>query len=244
MLNSEMKHSLLGRPYMFNFICARKFISCFFTFLFFFVYIGDANVHAAETIEVASISSVYYSSDNSVTRRTALRSLNSIAVEEGKKAPQWVSELLGDALNDKSPVVVATAVKQIGRFKLIEYNTDLVHLFQNADQRFGASGYTHRVQYAVIPALGMLNTAEAKQLVAELLRSDNGSAMGQYLLSAILSFNDPAFLNDVKIYKHKMNSAVVASREKGDDPILYSRKLGYIELAITVEKALLTKGGK
>ena len=199
---------------------------------------------AEEPVDGASLLKTFSTTDNSVDRRMIVKSLNDITLQEGEKAPQWVSDLLGVAIRDKSPVVVAVAARQIGRFKLLEYNADLVALFGNADKAFGASGYTRRVQYAVVTALGKLGSKEAKTLVSGLLKNDNGSAMGEFLLTAIKDFNDPAFVKELQAYKQRMDSFVKAAKAKGDDPILYSRKLGYSEFAAEIEKALVAKGEK
>ncbi len=199
---------------------------------------------AEDPVDGASLLKTFSTSDNSVERRTILSSLNDISLQDGEKAPRWVSDLLGVAIKDKSPVVVAVAAGQIGRFKLMEYNADLVTLYNSADKLFGASGYTHRVQYAVITSLGKLGSKEAKSLVFGLLKNDNGSAMGEFLLTAIKDFNDPAFVKELQAYKKKMDSFVKAARARGDDPILYSRKLRYSEFAAGIERALLARGGK
>ena len=199
---------------------------------------------AEEPFDGASLLKTFNTSDNSVERRTILSSLNDITLQEGEKAPQWIIDLLGAAIKDKSPVVVAAAARQVGRFKLLEYNAEMVALYNSADKLFGASGYTHRVQYAVVTALGTLGSKEAKALVSSLLKNDNGSAMGAFLLEAIKDFDDPAFVKELQAYKQKMDSFVKAAKAKGDDPILYSRKLGYSEFAAEIEKALIARGGK
>ncbi|MBN2037372.1 MAG: HEAT repeat domain-containing protein [Chitinispirillaceae bacterium] len=195
-------------------------------------------------VDGASLLETFSASTNSVERRTILSSLNDITLQYGEKAPQWVSDLLGIAIKDKSPVVVAVAAKQIGQFNLLEHNAEMVALYTNADKLFGASGYTHRIQYAAITSLGKLGSKEAKALVSELLKNDNGSAMGEYLLTAVKDFNDPAFINNLRTYKQKMDSYVKAAKANGDNPILYSRKLGYSECAAEIEKTLAAKGGK
>jgi HEAT repeat protein len=179
-----------------------------------------------------------------VEKRELLTSLKNYIPAAGEKAPQWVVDLLGTALQDKSPVVVAEAAFQVGQFNAVELNTNLLTLYKESVKRFGASGYESRVQYSVIPALGKIGNNEAKILIADLLKNDNGSAMGDFLLEAIRNSNDPAFLNDLKLYKHKMANMVEAAKRKGDDPIFYSRKLAYIQVAAEVERSLLRKGGK
>ena len=84
---------------------------------------------AEDPVDGVSLLKTFSTSSNSVERRTILSSLNDITVQEGEMAPQWVSDLLGIAIKDKSPVVVAFAARQIGRFILQEYNADLVALF-------------------------------------------------------------------------------------------------------------------
>ena len=217
---------------------------CISVILLFLFSALNAPVTAKEPADGASLLNTFNTSNNSVERRMILKSLNDVTLQEGDKAPRWISDMLGTAMKDKSPVVVAEAAKQIGRFQLMEYNADLITLFSEADSKFGASGYTHRVQYSVISALGKIGSKEAKTLVTEMLKNDNGSAMGDYLLTAIKNFNDPALIAELKAYKARMDSLVKAAKAKGDDPILYSRKLRYSEFAAEIEKALLARGGK
>jgi hypothetical protein len=199
---------------------------------------------ATETADAAAIVQKFSSSQNSVEKRQLLASLMNYTPAAGEKAPQWVVDLLGTALQDKSPVVVAEAAYQVGQFNAVELNTELLTLYKESVKRFGASGYERRVMYSVIPSLGKIGNSEAKVLIADLLKNDNGSAMGDFLMQAIKNSNDPAFLNDLKLYKHKMANMVEAAKREGADPILYSRKLAYIQVAAEVERSLLKKGGK
>ena len=68
--------------------------------------------------------------------------------------------------------------------------------------------------------------------------------MGDYLMHAIKNSNDPAFLYALRLYRQKMASLVEVAKREGKDPILYSRKLAYIQIAAEVEKSLLKKGGR
>ena len=215
-------------------------------FLFIFLLLFSAlntPATAAGPAEAASIVKIFSTSENSVEKRELLVSLKNFVPEAGEKAPQWVVDLLGNALKDKSPVVVAEAALQIGKFNVLEYNAALITLFKEAGNKFGASGYDRRVQYSIIPALGKIGNKEAKGLISNLLEKDNASAMGYFLLEAIRNSNDPAFLYDLKLYKNKMLNFVDIAKKRGDDPLLYSRKLAYIELVTEIDKAL-SKGGK
>jgi len=201
-------------------------------------------ISAEDISNGSSLLKVFSTSENSIERRAIVQSLNSITIQEGETAPEWARALLEKALGDQSPVVVAEAVKQIGRLGLEEFNTDLIALFKSADAHYGASGYAHRVQYAVIAALGKIGSREAKALVSDLLKDDTGSQMGMHLLTAIKDFNDPILLQDLKVYRNKMDSFVKESKGRGDDPLLYSRRLDYSRFATDIEKMLVAKGGK
>ena len=218
----------------------RRIISYSLMFICALTFTVSTVVTAAEP---ASIVKKFNSSQNSVEKRELLESLENFTLEAGEKAPQWVVDLLSDALRDRSPVVVAEAAFQVGQFNVVELNTNLLSLYKESVTKFGASGYERRVQYSIIPSLGKVGNNEAKVLISDLLRKDNGTAIGNYLLEAIRNSNDPVFLNDLKLYKHKMANYVDLARGRGDDPILYSRKLAYLEFAAEIEKAL-TKGGK
>ena len=222
-----------------------RFIPVNFLFIFLIIFSAlSSPATAAEPAEGAAIVKTFNSSQNSVEKRELLASLKNYTPTAGEKAPQWVADLLGTALQDKSPVVVAEAAYQVGQFNLVELHTELLTLYKESVKRFGASGYERRVQYSLIPSLGKVGNSEAKALIADLLTNDNGSAMGEYLMQAMKNSNDPAFLNDVKLYKQKMASLVEVAKREGADPILYSRKLAYIQIAAEVEKSLLKKGGR
>ena len=215
--------------------------------LFIFILIFTAlntPATAAEPADGAAIVKTFNTSQNSVEKRELLVSLKNYTPAAGEKAPQWVVDLLGTALQDKSPVVVAEAAYQVGQFNIVELNTELLTLYKESVKRFGASGYERRVQYSLIPSLGRIGNSEAKALIADLLKNDNGSAMGNYLMQAIKNSNDPVLLTDLKLYKQKMASLVEVARREGADPIFYSRKLAYIQVAAEVERSLLTRGGK
>ncbi len=191
-----------------------------------------------------SIIQTYSSSENSVERRLTLLSLNDYDLVKNSNDLTWINELLGNALSDKSPVVVSEAVRQIGRFQLDDYGLTLINLFNSAESLYGASGYNRRVQYEIILTLGFLPSLEVKTFIEDLLAKDEGTAMGQFLLTSIENLADPLFLNVVKNYKHKMHAALMKAKNQGDDPILYSRKKGYVEYALEIEQMLIAKGGK
>lgn len=194
---------------------------------------------ASESSEPAKIISTFSASDNSVKKTELLFSLKKYLSQK----PLWIKELLAKALNDKSPVVVAEAVYQIGEFEFIEFNTELIKLFNDAEKRFGSLCYAERVRCAVIPALGKIGNNKAKAFIAGLLKNDKGSFMGQFMLSAMKSLNDPVFVKDVRLYRAKMEKYVKDAAASGLDPFLYSDKASYIKLAEEVETSLL-KGGK
>ena len=217
----------------------RKIISYIPLIIFIFSFFISANPNDA-----ASITNAFKTSNNSVDRRELLTSLRNYAPEEGEKTPAWIIDLLGEALKDNNPVVVAEAVFQVGEFKVTEYNDELVQLYKDAESKYQHCGYAERVRFSIIPALGKIGNSETKAFVADLLRYDNGSYMGQFLLEAVKSFNDPSFINDLKIYKYKMQSFIQSSKDKGHNPIIYSRKLFYLEFASAIEKDLQLMGGK
>ena len=68
--------------------------------------------------------------------------------------------------------------------------------------------------------------------------------MGGFLLLAIKDLNDVSLLEHVKQYKVKMEGLVKYAKAKKYDPLIYSRKLMYIDLTLDVEKSLTAKGGK
>ncbi|GAG00278.1 unnamed protein product, partial [marine sediment metagenome] len=213
--------------------------------LFILLLLGiaaNASETASEKAAGASIVNVYNTSENSVERRTALRSLNDV-VSRGEKTPQWVRGLLESALDDKSPVVVDVAVYQIGNFGLAGFSSKLITLYSDVKKKY-SSAYARRVRYSIVSALGKTGGKSASLFLSNLLAEDNGTAMGQFLLLAIKDLNDPTLLKGVKQYQTKMEGLVKFAKAKNYDPLIYSRKLMYVNLALDVEKSLVLRGGK
>ena len=194
---------------------------------------------ASESSEATIITNTFSSYNNSVKKCELLFSLRKYLPQK----PLWIKELLGKALTDKSPVVAAEAVYQIGEFRFTEYNSDLIKLYNDAEKRFSSLSYAERVRCAIIQALGKIGNSEAKVFISGLLKNDRGSYIGQFLLSAIESLNDPVFVNDVKLYKIKMEKYVKSAEDSGLDPFLYSVQISYIKRTVEIEKFLL-KGKK
>ncbi len=192
---------------------------------------------------VASCISVYEESDNSVTRRQALNTLEDVVTRRGINTPKVVRDLLVNALNDKSPVVVSVAVYQIGNFGIPGLDTKLINLYDEVEKKYSAS-YARRIQYAIVPALGKTGGAEASVFLSRLLAEDNGTAMGEFLLLAINELHEPALIDVVSQYKVKMQGMVQYAKSQNVDPLIYSRRERYANLAAGIEKALGSKGGK
>ncbi len=196
-----------------------------------------------EMADAASCIRVYKASDNSVTRRQALNALDEVVTRRGMDTPKVVKDILLSALNDKSPVVVATAVDQVGKFELHDLSERLINLYNNADKMF-QSAYADRVKFSIVPALGKSGGNGVASFLSDLLAEDNGSVMGEYILLAMKELHDISLVDDVKKYKTKMEGLVRFAKAKNHDPLMYSRKLMYIDLALDVENSLVSKGGK
>lgn len=194
---------------------------------------------ATGTSEATTIINSFTASDNSVEKSRILFSLNSYLPQK----PPWVKRLFKTALNDRSPVVVADAVRQIGAFGFSDCNTDLIRLYKGAEKRFGSAAYVERVQCAIIQALGEIGNGEAKRFISGLLKSDNGSYKGRFLLSAVAELHDPVFIEDIRLYSRKLEKYVAFAKERGREPFLYSEEANYIEQIKKIEQVLL-KGGK
>ena len=190
--------------------------------------------------DVNSVTRKFLDSENSVEKSTILLSLKKYR----RSKPAWVRGLLREAIGDKSPVVVAGAVQQIGDLGLREFNADLIELYRVAEKRFKYPGYTERVQCAIITALGKIGNSEARTFLADLLNNDKGSFKGGLLLAAIEELNDPAFIKDLKKYKAKIKQSIRDAREAGVDPFLYSDKTSYVRQAEEIESALSRGDGK
>jgi hypothetical protein len=189
-------------------------------------------------------STASYDSPNSVTRRMYINSLDDQVTMRGAQTPQWVSDILVKALDDKSPVVVDAAVYQIGVFEISNLSTRLIALYNEVEKVY-ASAYARRIQYSIIPALGKLGGRDASAFLSNLLADDMGTPMGEFLLSAIKELGNSSLIGAVKQYKVKMENMVAFAKGKNYDPLIYSRKLLYIDRALDVEKYLAAlKGGK
>ncbi len=223
-----------------------KRVLCFLTInIIGLTFVANITVSANELQGATSLLHSFNNSNNSVERREIITSLKIYLPEIGEETPEWVEELLGTALNDKHPVVVAAAAYQIGQFNLAAFNDDLIQLYKDADSKFSASGYHEKVKSAIIPTLGIIGNAEAKVLISKLLKEDKGyTCMGDYILEAIKNSSDPAFVQDLKLYAHKMSAFVEEAVKEGTDPMHYSSQLRYMELAFEIKRDLLLKGGK
>jgi hypothetical protein len=196
-------------------------------------------VKADESSEAKTIVNTFITAENSVEKSQLLFSLKKYLPQK----PTWIKDLLKKALNDRSPVVVAEAVHLVGEFGFAGFNTDLTKLYGDVEKRFTSHGYIERVQCAIIPALGRIGDSAGKKFLANLLRSDNGSYQGGFLLAAVDELNDPVFVKDIKAYKARLEKLVKEAKAAGIDPFLYSDKTAYIERTAAIEKSLL-KGGK
>ncbi len=204
-----------------------------------FIYILCAFVAAEEHSAGRIIATAFNATDNTIKKCELLFSLKKLIPETDRQTPVWIGELLGSALNDKSPVVVADAVYLIGEFNLAEYTPNLIALYNELRIKFGTSGYSERVQCAIITALGKNGTIEAKTFLSRLLQSDKGSFRGEYILSAIEQIDDPVFVKDVIDYKTRMETFVANAKRQGCNPFLYSVKSAYIKRAGDVGTSLL-----
>lgn len=222
------------------FVKMRMIKRSFFLLLSIFIIITGINfsVNATDASEAETITKTFVASENSVEKNRILFSLKEYLPQK----PQWVRQLLVTALNDKSPVVVAEAVYQIGAFGFSDCNAELIKLYRVAEKRFRSPGYTERVHCAIIPVLGKTGNSEARTFIASLLRIDNGSYKGGFLLAAVEELNDPVFIKDLRSYKARIERQVRQAKASGVDPFLYSDKTSYIKLATEIELSLL-KGG-
>lgn len=180
----------------------------------------------------------YQTSDNAIDRRYALNDLKALS---GHATPRWASDLLKTALNDNDPIVVEEAIFQIGNLRMADFSPELTAMYNNAEKRF--LGYSIRLQYAIISTLGKIGGTSSKEFIAQLLRTDNGSDYGEFILMAIKDLNTKELVSDVAAYAVKMKKIVEKAKAKNLDPLLYSRKLWYIQVASEVQDALLLKGG-
>jgi hypothetical protein len=191
----------------------------------------------------SSLIRTFESTENSIDKRNILKSLSQNEETQNSAVPRWKVDLITIGLADKSPVVVETAVKQVGKLGLTELSPRLIDHFKNADERF-IGGYTDRVRIALFKALGKVGGPGVAELFQEFLENDNGSGLGGDALLAVKNLNDPSLLNTVKMYMLKMDARIAEKKKINADPIFYSRYLNYLELARDVKESLLkSKGG-
>lgn len=194
-----------------------------------------------ETSSGSAVIKAYNTTDNSIEKRTILKSLSK-DYEEGTLIPQWKVDLVQTALAETSPVVVEAAVKQAGKMVLKELTPQLITLFNTADDRF-IGGYPDRVRISLFSALGKTGGDGVAELFISFLENDNGSALGEDALMAIKELNDPLVISAVQSYAIKMEAKVSLLKANGSDPIQYSRYLRYITLAGEVEESLSNRKG-
>lgn len=194
-----------------------------------------------ETGSESAVIDAYNNTDNSIEKRTILKSLSE-GYEEGTVIPQWKVDLVKTGLAETSPVVVEAAAKQAGKLVMKDVTPQLVNLFNTADDKF-MGGYPQRVRISLFYALGKTGGDGVAELFENFLENDMGSALGEDALTAIKELNDPSLVNTVKSYTVKMGAKVSVLKTKNSDPIQYSRYLGYISLAKEVEESLSNKKG-
>lgn len=209
-----------------------------------FIFTLVLNSLAADPAQGSALLAKFNSSSNSVEKRELLASLKAYIPQNGQQASEWIVTLIGNGLKDENPVVVAEAAAQAGQFRLTQYVPGLIQLYNDAESKYAACGYVERVRYAIIPALGRTGTSDAKQLIVNQLKNDNGSDMGELLLIAVSDLNDPLLIKELTVYKAKMQALIQTLKQKGYDPLIYSLPQYYIELATEIEQNLLAKGGK
>jgi len=206
---------------------------------FFMAITVQTPVTASEPDKPAEMIGAFSASNNSVKKTEHLYALR--AYLPAKEA--WIRQLLEMAIDDRSPVVVAEAVCQIGEFGFTESDTVLIQLYTDAQKRFGSIAYTERVRCAIITALGKIGGANATAFVAGLLKQDKGSFAGRFMLTAIGEINDESLVEDVRSYRIMLEEYVKNAEKAGIDPFLYSDKIDCIGLASEIEATLL-KGGE
>jgi HEAT repeat protein len=189
----------------------------------------------------SAVIDAYNSTDNSIEKRTILKSLSK-DYEEGAAIPQWKVGLVKTGLAEKSPVVVEAAVKQAGKMVIKELTPQLITVFITADDRF-MGGYPQRVRISLLYALGKTGGEGVAELFIHFLENDNGSALGEDVLMAIKELNDPVLISAVQSYAMKMETKVSVLKAKNSDPIQYSRYVSYITLAGEVEESLSNRKG-
>ena len=194
-----------------------------------------------ETGSGSAVIDAYNNTDNSIEKRTILKSLSK-DYEEGTAIPQWKVDLVKTGLAETSPVVVEAAARQAGKLAMKSVTPQLINLFNTADDKF-MGGYPQRVRISLFYALGKTGGDGVAELFKKFLKNDNGSALGGDALTAIKELNDPSLVNTVKSYAMKMEAKVSVLKAKKTDPIQYSRYLGYTALAKEAEESLLNKKG-
>lgn len=195
-----------------------------------FLPFGADGTECAKPAEIKSM----FHSDNSLQRKEAIH-------QAAICGELWVAQMLETALDDKSPVVVEAAVQEIGNLRLISLAPRLITLYTQSDSRF--AGYAERVKFALIPSLGKLGGETVTGFLKRELEHDNGTELGEAILSAVRLSGDAALIDDVRDYAYKMDQYIANAQAKNLDPIVYSLKLHNSSLAHEIENVLMQKGG-
>lgn len=190
----------------------------------------------------SAVIEAYNNTDNSIEKRTILKSLSEGYEEGSVVIPQWKVDLVKIGLAETSPVVVEAAARQAGKLVMKDVTPQLINLFNTADDKF-MGGYPQRVRISLFYALGKTGGDGVAELFKKFLKNDNGSALGGDALTAIKELDDPSLVITVKSYAMKMEAKISVLKAKNSDPIFYSRYLGYRALAKEVEESLSNKKG-
>lgn len=178
----------------------------------------------------------FKTSDNSIVRKKIIQDLFTADTRSGVPIPEWKIELLVEALHDKSPIVVESAINQLRTIDATPFLRDLTILFKEAESRFGT--YTNRLRVALIEVFGYQKDRESTRVLAEFLSLDMGSDIAGDLLQALKRIDDRSLLPVVREFYQKMQLMVFHLQMRQTDPLLLGRYKLYAQLAQDVEQSL------
>lgn len=203
-----------------------------------------ASVSISCAVTLDEVAAQYRASDNAISRRAILDGLTSMnnegvmafgATATARTVPSatvTVPSLLTEALNDKDPIVVETAIRQIGNLKQTTLAPLLTALYKTADSRFG--GYSERIRGAIIYSLADLGGVESRTLLIDLLNKDGGSLPLTTVLAAVRESQDIAVKPALEALISRLTTKIQNVQANGKQSISLTECKYQRDLAVSI----------
>jgi hypothetical protein len=201
-------------------------INLIFSLLILETYANELTKICSKQITDSIIVSDFYNSDNTIIRKEALRSAFSEIVPPDSdylKLNESFTplEMLRDALQDKSPIIVEEAIQITGEKKIVILEEQLINLYNEADKLY--PGYGERLKFKIINSLGKIggrNTIDF--LHGEILR-DQGTLFGIEIINSVKELKAKELIAPLIEYKGILKQKIEFMKQSNYDPMIYSQ---------------------